>query len=111
VDPDSAILFVFHIVHLLAEGVEPADIVDADETAFLLYPQGSYTWAGRGSEAMQVHVAGNEKKSSTVMAAVTMDRRRLPLFTLVQGKTVRADRELELDPQEHTRRRTVLLGG
>jgi hypothetical protein len=38
--PDSAMPFVFHILHMLPEGVEPAEIGDADETAFLLYPQG-----------------------------------------------------------------------
>jgi hypothetical protein len=57
VDPDSAVLFVFHILYLLADGVEPADIVDADEAAFLLYAQGFYTWARRGREAVQIHVA------------------------------------------------------
>jgi transposase len=48
VDPQSAIHFVFQIPYLLAAGVDPADIRDADETAFLLYPQGFYTWARRG---------------------------------------------------------------
>jgi hypothetical protein len=99
VDPESAILFVFQILHLLAEGVDPADIVDADEIAFLLPPQGFYTWARRGSEAVQIHVAGNEKRSYTVMVAVTMGGRKLPLCTIVQGKTMRAERGLELDPR------------
>jgi hypothetical protein len=62
VDPDSAILLVFHILHLLAEGVEPADIVDAVEAAFLLYPRGLYTWARRGSEAVPIHVAGHGRQ-------------------------------------------------
>jgi transposase len=74
VDPISDSL-VFQTLYLLAEGVDPADIVDADETAFLLYPQGFYTWARRGSEAVQIHVAGNEKQSYTVMAAAAIDGR------------------------------------
>jgi hypothetical protein len=45
VDPDAAIRFVWSILELLADGVELGDIVDADETALLLYPQGIYTWA------------------------------------------------------------------
>jgi hypothetical protein len=73
--------------------------MDDDETACLLYPQGFYTWARRGSEAIRIQVAGNEKRSYTVMAAVTMAGEKLPLFTIVQGKTVRAERGLELDPQ------------
>jgi hypothetical protein len=48
---------------------------------------------------VQIHQAGNEKQSYTVMAAVTMDGRKLLLFTFVQGKTVRAEQGLELDPQ------------
>jgi hypothetical protein len=98
-DPQTSIHFAFQILYLLAEGVDLADIVDADETAFLLYPQGFYTWAGRGSEAVQIHVSGKEKRSYTVMAAVTMAGGKLPLFTIIQGKTVRAERGLELDPQ------------
>jgi hypothetical protein len=86
------------ILYLLAEGVDPADIVDADVTACLLYPQGFNTRARRGSEAVEIRVAVNEKRECTVMAAVTMGGGKLPLFTVVQGKTLRAERGLELDP-------------
>jgi hypothetical protein len=79
--------------------VAPADIVDADETAFLLYPQGFYTWARRGSVAVQIHVAGNEKRSYIVMPPVTTAGEKLPLFRIDRGKTVRAERGLALDPQ------------
>jgi hypothetical protein len=51
------------------------------------------------TEAVQIHVAGNEKQSYTVMAAVTMDGRKLPLFTIVQGQTERSEWGLELDHQ------------
>jgi hypothetical protein len=98
VDLESAIRFVFQILYLLAEGVDPADIVDAGETAHQLYPHEFYTWAGRVSEAVQIHVAGNGKRSWTVMGAVTMAGGKHPLVTIVQGKTVRAERRLELDP-------------
>jgi hypothetical protein len=99
VDPEKAILFVFHILYLLADGIEPADIVDADETAFLRYPLGFYTWAMGERQAVQIHVAGNEKQSYTVMAAVTMEGRKLPLFTIVRGKAALAERGLEQDHQ------------
>jgi hypothetical protein len=111
VDPQSAIHFVFHILYLQAEGVDPADVVDADEIAFLLYPQGFYTWAIRGSEAVQIHVAGIEKRSYTVMAAITMTGGKLPLFTVVQGGHCEQSGGRNWTLRDHTRRRTVRLGG
>jgi hypothetical protein len=42
-----AILFVFQVLYLLAEGVESADIVGGDGTAFLLCPQVFCLWAGK----------------------------------------------------------------
>ena len=69
------------------------------ETAFVLYPHGFYTWAQRGKDAVQIHVEGNEKQSYTVMVAVTMDCRKLPLFTIVQGKTASSEWGLKLDSE------------
>jgi hypothetical protein len=40
VDSGAAIQFVWSVLELLIGCVEPGDILDADETAFLLYPQG-----------------------------------------------------------------------
>ena len=65
VDPDAAIWFVFRVLHLFAEGVQSCDILNADETAFLLYPQGHYTWARRGCDAVQIH-AWRATKSSPI---------------------------------------------
>jgi hypothetical protein len=45
---------------------------------------------------VQSHVAGYQKQSYTVMVAVTMDGRKLPLFIIVQGR-VRWEWGLELD--------------
>jgi hypothetical protein len=47
--------------------MDPSDIISADETAFPPYLHGFYTWARRGPPAVQIHVAGNEKKSYTAM--------------------------------------------
>jgi phosphatidylglycerophosphate synthase len=74
----------------VAQGVDPSAIINADETAFLLYPHGFYRWARRGAQAVQIHVAGNQKQSYMAMVAVTMNGRKLPLFIIVQGKTVGA---------------------
>ena len=54
---------------------------------------------GTGRDAVQTHVDGKEKQSYTVMVAVTQWGRKLRLFTTVQGKTVRWEWGLELDPQ------------
>jgi hypothetical protein len=42
-DPNSAVLFVFRILYLPVERVEPADVVVADATAMPLCPQGFHT--------------------------------------------------------------------
>ena len=99
VNPDAGLRFVYEVLILLRDGVEPWQIVNADETAFVLYPHGFYTWARRGRDAVQIHVEGNEKQSYTVMVAVTMDCRKLPLFTIVQGKTARSEWGLKLDSE------------
>ena len=96
VDPAAAARFVQSIMELQGRGVNPGDVVNGDESAFLMYPQGFYTWARRGTEAVQIQVAGNEKQAYTVMVAVTMDNRKLPLFTIVKGKTRRAEKGLAL---------------
>jgi hypothetical protein len=51
------------------------------------------------ADASQIHVAGNEKPSHTVMAAVTMDGRKLPLSVVVKGKTTRSKKGLDLDKE------------
>jgi hypothetical protein len=50
-------------------------------------------------QAVQIHVPGNEKQSCTVMVDVTLDGKKLPLFTIVQGKTLRSEWGLGLDPR------------
>jgi hypothetical protein len=92
-------MFVRSVLQLLADGVNPGDIVDADETGFLLYPQGFYTWARRGTEAVQINVAGHEKQSHTAKDAVTMDGGKIPLFTIVQGNLGHSEWGLEMDRQ------------
>jgi hypothetical protein len=98
VNPEDALAFVWTILGLAAEGVNPRNIIIGDESALLRHPQGSYTWARRGSDAVHIHMRGNEKQSYIVMVAVTMDGLKLPLFTIVKGKTVRFEWGLGLDP-------------
>jgi hypothetical protein len=92
VNPEDASAFVYGILGLAAEGVNPRDMINGDESVFLLYPQGYCTWARRGSDAVQIQVRGNGTQSYPV----TVDGLKLPLFTVVKGTTVRS--EWDLDP-------------
>jgi hypothetical protein len=44
VDRRAAVQFVWRVLFLMTQGAGPSDIINADETVFLLYPHGSYTW-------------------------------------------------------------------
>jgi hypothetical protein len=89
---------VWRVLYHTGQGVVPGGVIDTDETAFLLYPHGFYTWARRGAHAVQIRVAGNEKQFYTVMVAVTMDGGKLSSFIIVLGKTVRCEWRLEQAP-------------
>jgi hypothetical protein len=52
-----------------------------------------------GTEAVRIHVAGNENQLCTAMTAVMMDGRKPPLFTIVRGKTERWEWGPALDHQ------------
>jgi hypothetical protein len=43
------------------------DVTGSDEGGFLLCGQGMYTWVGRCAGAVQIHVAGDEEHSHTVV--------------------------------------------
>jgi hypothetical protein len=86
VNPEDAVAFVWGISGLAAEGVNPMDVINGDESTFLLSPQGYYAWARRGSDAVHVWMRENEKQSYPVMIAIAMDALKLPLFTMGQGQ-------------------------
>jgi hypothetical protein len=71
---------------------QPHDrILNVDETAWRVYPTGLRTWAEKGSQGVQINIAGNEKDSLTVLATVRADRTKLPLVILAAGKTARVE--------------------
>jgi hypothetical protein len=90
---------------------QPEEHGQRDERAFPPYPQGHYAWARRGSEEVQIQMRGNEKQSYTVTVAVTVDGLKLPLSTIVRGKTVRSEWGLDLDPGRLEGPRTPRRGG
>ena len=94
--PAAAARLVWSVMELLDQIVNRSDLVNATESAFLVYPQGFYRWAGRAREAVHIQVAGNEERSYAVMVVVTMDIRKVPLFTVVGGQRRGAKKGLAL---------------
>ena len=89
-DPAGAVRFVRSIMEVVNDGANPRDVVNAEEIVSLGHPRGLYTSTIGGADAGQIPVAGNEKQAR-VIVAVTMDNHKLPLFTIVEGKTVRSE--------------------
>ena len=70
----------------LVESVSNDRIVNADETAWRILPNGCTTWATRGADAVTINTNDDEKKMVTVMASVTASGRKLPLMVIATGK-------------------------
>jgi hypothetical protein len=66
-------------------------VVNCDETAWRLIPSGLLTWAPVGADEVTVRLNGNEKDNVTVLASVTANENKSPLFAIAKGKTQRAE--------------------
>jgi hypothetical protein len=66
-------------------------VVNCDETAWRLIPNGLLTWAPVGADQVTIRLSGNEKDTVTVLASVTASGNKLPLFAIAKGKTQRAE--------------------
>ena len=75
----------------LVESVSNDRIVNADETAWRILPNGCTTWATRGADAVTINANDDEKKIVTVMASVTASGRKLPLMVIATGKSHRCE--------------------
>jgi hypothetical protein len=96
--PTDALAFVCRSPCLAAQGINPRDIVNGDESAFLPYPHGYWIWPRTGSDATQIPMrGGNEKQTYAVVIAGTMDGLKLPFSTIVKSKPVRSEWGLDLD--------------
>ena len=99
--PDGVVDTFLAKMRSLIASVDGDDIVNADETCWVLNAMTHYTWAERGAEGVQVMTDANAKQSYTVTAAVTFSGKKLPLQIIVQGKT-RASLRLLTDVREHS---------
>jgi hypothetical protein len=85
-DPPAAIEFAGRSCTLWHKVWVPATLSTPTKRPFRRCPHCFYTWARRGTQAIQIHVAGNEKQSYTVMVAVTKGSRKLPFVHHCPGE-------------------------
>ena len=90
VDQETARAFRDYVHELMATR-DLSRIINCDETSWKLYPNGILTWAETGAEDVSVGILGDEKECLTVLASVTADGRKLPLYFLAKGKTTRVE--------------------
>ena len=86
VDPQTVETWVREVQNLLR--TFPHDrVINGDETAWRILPNGATTWAERGSDSVVIGVQDDEKKTITVMASVTAAGTKLPLLLIANGLT------------------------
>ena len=66
-------------------------ILNCDETSWKLHSGNILTWARCGSENVRIDIRGDEKECITVLATITANGGKLPLYFLASGKTARAE--------------------
>jgi hypothetical protein len=81
--------------------VDNRRVINCDETAWRVIPNGLLTWAPIGEENVSVCLNANEKDAITVVASVTAAHDKLPLFFIAKGRTERVEHSQLGDPQGH----------
>jgi hypothetical protein len=76
-------------------------IINCDETAWRVVPNGLLTWAPVGADGVSVGLNASDKESITVLASITAARTKLPLQFIAKGRTVRAERNQLGDIEYH----------
>ena len=66
-------------------------VLNCDETSWKIYPGNILTWAKRGSENVSITIRGDEKECITVLATVSANGHKLPLYFIANGKTERVE--------------------
>lgn len=89
-----------NISNLLAN-VSLENIVNADETFWKIVPNGLQTWAPINSHDININSNNDNKEGITVIASVTANRTKLPLFIIAKGKTDRCERSQVGDISYH----------
>ena len=63
-------------------------VVNADETGFQILPNSIKTWAYKGSKNISINTLDNPKERISVMATISADYCKLPLFIKRQGNSI-----------------------
>ena len=87
-DQTSIQIWREQISHLL-ETCDRDRILNCDETSWTVFPNNILTWADVGAECVPLKVNGDEKNCLTVLATVTANGGKLPLFFIAKGLTDR----------------------
>jgi hypothetical protein len=66
-------------------------ILNCDETAWRLYPNGILTWWDTGVDGVATWILGDEKDAMTVLATISASHTKWPLFFVAKGKTQRVE--------------------
>ena len=78
-------------VQSLLDNCDRDCILNCDETSWKLHPGNVLTWARCGSQSVRIHIRGDEKECITVLATITANGGKLPLYFLASGRTLRAE--------------------
>ena len=62
-------------------------IINADQTSWAMFPSNVLTWARTGDENIAINIQHSAKETITVLASVTANGGRLPLYILAKGTT------------------------
>ena len=73
------------------KGKDKRYVLNCDETAWYVYPNGILTWVLTGSEDVSVNITGNEKDCLIVLATVSASGEKYPLMFVAKGKTDRIE--------------------
>ena len=88
IDPEDIAHWTDQIKSLM-ESVDRDCLINADETSWTVFPGNIFTWAATGSENVTLNCQGNDKDCLTVLASITANGGKLPLYFLATGKTPR----------------------
>ena len=87
-DPTAVQAWIEQISDLL-ENWDRDAILNCDETSWKVFPNNILTWANVGAESVPLKVNGDEKECLTVLATVSANGGKLPLFFLAKGTSER----------------------
>lgn len=60
-------------------------VINADETGYQILPTSIKTWAIKNTKNISINVADSDKERLSIMASITSDFKKLPLFIIGKG--------------------------